>query len=566
VDFLIRTLTGSESESLETPYQGDALTLGSGGNNTVQLAALDGQIRLLPTGGGGARLGASRVGASIGGKTVHKAGLSVGDEFRVPGYRFLLLAPPQGFDLALQVEPESTGYAASMELADRLFSLRRASWIGALLVLVLSLLVPALGLLWPGVADMLRDTPLPDDGLWNSGPLAAGHATVGIAEDCRACHREPFTRVEDRACLSCHRGITEHVDIAVHDPAGFTAVRCASCHREHNEPAALVRRDTGLCIDCHAEPDRFPAAPDLAAVGAFTAADHPAFRLDLLRPRDPFGWEVVQVPQGAGGVREHSNLKFSHEVHLDAGKVQLQNSGEALRCDSCHAIQDDGEHFEPITMDRQCRSCHSLNFDIFEPDLELPHGDLRAAIVAMEAHFIREFTDPVLRRQRAADKPRRIPGKREAAATCAGTGLDCGRAEAAREVQYQFAETGCITCHEVLDTGAEDIMDRWFVLPVRITGDWLRSSRFDHTVHLNRAAANTDAVCLSCHAADESNASTDILIPEQSVCLTCHDEVRGANAVDCVGCHAFHLPRASVAAAARAPGAPQPPGSSSKGE
>ena len=92
----------------------------------------------------------------------------------------------------------------------------------------------------------------------------------------------------------------------------------------------------------------------------------------------------------------------------------------------------------------------------------------------------------ITRSERAGKKPRRIPGKRDAAASCEGSGLECGRAEALKEAQFQFAETGCITCHEVINTGLQDIQDRWFVEPIRITGDWFRGSHFNHASHLNQ--------------------------------------------------------------------------------
>ena len=116
-------------------------------------------------------------------------------------------------------------------------------------------------------------------------------------------------------------------------------------------------------------------------------------------------------------------------------------------------------------MDDHCRSCHGLSFDVFDPDIELPHGEVRAAVTAMEAHFIREFTDPVLRAERAQEKPRRVPGKRTAAIVCEGSGLDCGRAEAMKEAAYQFTESGCITCHEVTDSGLANIMTGFACIP-----------------------------------------------------------------------------------------------------
>jgi len=563
VHFLIRTITGrGQGEALETEYQGDQLTLGSAENNTVQLAGLNGELRFRPRQDGSARFRAIGLKPGVEGRPRRKGIVDIGSQLSVPGYTLAVIPPPQGFEFALQITAEGIGYADGMDLAGRAWSVRRSSWIGALLVLALGLLLPALVLLWPDRAEWLRHSALPDDSLWSSGPLIGAHATAGIAAECQACHRTPFVMVEDSACLQCHRTIHEHVDIGVYGAAGFSSVRCASCHREHNEPARLVRRDNPLCVDCHSQPQRWEKGDDsMAAVTAFTAEAHPQFSLDLLVPVGPgaaHGWEIQQGRQGDPGLAERSNLKFNHTQHLDREKVQLKSTGEALSCGSCHTLQDDGEHFKPIAMDDNCRSCHKLSFDTLEPDLELPHGDLRAAIVAMEAHFIREFTDPELRSERAGKKPRRIPGKRDAAASCEGSGLECGRAEALKEAQFQFAETGCITCHEVINTGLQDIQDRWFVEPIRITGDWFRGSHFNHASHLNQASTDTADICLSCHKATTSKVATDILIPDQANCLACHDQQRGEASVNCVSCHAYHLPEGSAAVLARGVSLPLP--------
>ncbi|MFO7550549.1 MAG: hypothetical protein R6W80_04015 [Haliea sp.] len=558
--FLVRKLTGRASgEALETEYQGDKLTLGGEPGAMLPLPGVGGDVTIEASGGGAGRITARRPVITVDGVATSKAPLAVGDTFELPGYALEVITPPQGFDFALQLQtrgkPAST-FAGDVSLERHTWSIRKTSWLLALAVLLLGLVIPAAGLWRSDVAATLRSTPLPSDNLWSSGPLVSAHQASGVAQECQACHQKPFVMVQDGTCIDCHRGMTEHVDIAVHDAHAFTGVRCASCHREHNEPAMISRRDKGLCVDCHAGPGAWEVAgkAPMEAVTAFTAAGHPAFRLALLEPQGigaAHGWEVRRVRPGAEPLQEASNLKFTHEVHLDPAKVQHEGTGAALECASCHTLKDDGEHFEPITMDAHCRSCHGLSFDIFEPELELPHGDLRAAIVAMEAHFIREFTDPELRRQRAAEKPRRVPGKRDSAASCEGSGLDCGRAEALKEAEYQFANTGCITCHEVLETGLADINDRWFVQPIRLTGDWYPHARFDHHSHQSQAADDPDQVCETCHEASTSNAAEDILMPNQDNCLACHADDKGAATLDCVSCHAFHPDGGSLSRLAR---------------
>ena len=248
--FLIRTVTGrAQGEALETEYQSDQLTLGSGGNNTVQLPGLPGQIKFKPGREGAAKFSASGQTATLDGKQARSSTVSIGTQLKFPGYVLEVFAPPAGFDFALQIEAEGVSYAAGMDLDERAWSLRRTSWIGALLVLALCLVLPALSLLQPEAATQLRQSPLPDDSLWSSGPLHGAHFTAGVAKDCNACHQTPFVMVADSACLDCHRNLNEHVDIGVHEAASFSDVRCASCHREHNEhnpPEAPIRRKAWL--------------------------------------------------------------------------------------------------------------------------------------------------------------------------------------------------------------------------------------------------------------------------------------------------------------------------------
>ena len=368
----------------------------------------------------------------------------------------------------------------------------------------------------------------------------------------------------DGKMRSCAAAVARVIDFSIltgqAPPSPDTSVYCKARYKLNESALYELVTETATKIELAAPDEWLWCGRHAKLVDGFTAEAHPEFRLSLLQPQGKggaHGWSEKRVRMSEAAMSETSNLKFTHTTHLDPEKVQEESSGEALVCASCHALKDDGEHFEPITMDNHCRSCHGLSFDVFDPELELPHGDLRAAVVAMEAHFIREFTDPVLRQQRAETKPRRVPGKRDSAANCEGNGLDCGRAEALKEAEYQFANTGCISCHVVLDTGLEDINDRWFVQPVRITNDWYPLSRFDHASHLSQDWDESREVCESCHEASGSDASADILIPGQDNCLACHAEDSGRSvAVDCVSCHAFHLESGSPSSTARMEGTP----------
>ena len=59
--------------------------------------------------------------------------------------------------------------------------------------------------------------------------------------------------VPDTQCLGCHEAITEHVPDDHHSLAELASIRCATCHKEHNEPATLVVEEQALCVDCHGD-------------------------------------------------------------------------------------------------------------------------------------------------------------------------------------------------------------------------------------------------------------------------------------------------------------------------
>jgi len=88
----------------------------------------------------------------------------------------------------------------------------------------------------------------------------------------------------------------------------------------------------------------------------------------------------------------------------------------------------------------------------------------------------------------------------------------------------------------------DDLLGRYQVAPVKLTPDFDRTARFDHSAHLTQRDARADDACLTCHAADTSTASTDVLMPDIQQCVTCHGDraQRDLIPVDCVDCHSFH--------------------------
>lgn len=550
------------SEYRDTQLSGEAVTIGSGADRNVQLFGpgiapehavirlARGRLRLACARGRRARLNA---------REVTTAALSPGDEIEIAGHRLTILPAQQGFDLTLELRRAGSVDASQLEQAYRTdlertwLSKRTAAWTGALAVLVLGLLVP----LTLGMWDAERNDPpaawLPSDALWSSGPLLPAHAQA-IGEKCSTCH-EPFRRVRDDSCRACHEEIVDHVSGArlaltqLGEPS-----RCATCHREHNEPAAfIVNRADSLCTGCHAVSAEKFGSLELTPVSTFALEAHPAFHAHLPKPAlQPAGAGLLTVwrpsVEPVAGATEQSNLKFSHAQHLDAARVLRQSDGGALGCADCHALSADGEHFRPITMAGSCSGCHELTFDPAAPQRQLPHGKPEDVILTLQEYYTRQFTDPSVAAK--LRERRRRPGRTDTESACAGSPIACATAQAAEEIDVQFTRRGCIGCHEVETAREAPLLERYRVHPVRLASDYFPAARFDHRSHRIMAGRSGDAACLSCHAAATSEKSAELLVPDIERCVECHGPSATATRIasPCSSCHRYH-PAADAAAA-----------------
>jgi hypothetical protein len=194
----------------------------------------------------------------------------------------------------------------------------------------------------------------------------------------------------------------------------------------------------------------------------------------------------------------------------------------------------------PMSMEATCSSCHELGFDPANPDRQLPHGKPREAILALQEYFARKYSDPAA--APVARERRRLPGRETEDTTCNAGALTCARQAAANEIEAQFTRRGCANCHEVTDSHDADIYQRYEVLPVRLSAEFFPSARFDHSPHRIQKDKSGDAACLTCHGADKSEVSTDLMLPVQAQCMECHrtHPARGQVAGQCATCHTYH--------------------------
>lgn len=477
--------------------------------------------------------------------------LADGDVIELGGHRLTIVEPPTGFDTAIELRPNDRIDASEFEgafrtdLSQTWLAKRPIAWATIALVVLIGLILPF------AVTSLQRagKTVHPwvsGDGFWSSGPLSPAHQQA-VGERCDTCHERLFVHVQDGACVECHKTTQDHITAEHLAKTNLgPQQRCATCHREHNEPASfLVNRSDGLCTECHRNSKHDFGPLDVAPVSGFSAKAHPPFRAQVLKPEAvsagslDLNWVPQRITLDADS-KEPSSLKFSHAQHLDKDRVLRASDSAPLNCADCHRMEPDGEHFEPITMQSRCASCHELTFDPGAPDRQLPHGKPREVVLTLQDYFTRKFSDP--NPQRFARERRRLPGHEEEEQTCTGAPFDCAMRSARAEIENQFSRRGCVGCHAVVDTQADDVLERFQVVPIRFARDYFPAGRFDHRSHQIQGQSTGDAACLSCHAAKKSEDSSDLMLPQMSKCEECHGDRPAVErvTVQCVSCHSYH--------------------------
>ncbi len=494
----------------------------------------------------------------INGQFERVARLRPGQAISVGPFELIVQEPPEGYDLALSFEllealPQEIASGRRKlraSLRNTWLSKRLMSWFGAVLVLAAFLVWPVMHALNPAGPLPGRVTPagvtITADAAWDPGPLASGHHSFG--RDCAKCHATPFVQAKNEQCESCHPSIGWHFardsteKKALHEAVFMqsdNAARCASCHRDHKGPLGLVRQDSPLCTQCHADLKSRHAQTQLPDIGDF-ARDHPAFKLSMLVPGKTGPEAIVRVAQGGPKLAESANLKFPHDVHLSSKGVRGPNGRVVMECRNCHIPDETGTRFKPTTMKDHCQACHSLEFEPRAGNRQVPHGNVDDVIAT-----VREFYAQAV----LADTPIdvvvqdgiRPPGER-LSATQRQSALNWATQKADKITRELMEDRVCFSCHQITradaaDSAAPASAGAWKIAPIAVTQHWLPKARFPHNQHATHE-------CGSCHKVAQSKSSSDIAIPDIKNCRECHGG--NATAADkapgtCETCHGFHV-------------------------
>lgn len=488
------------------------------------------------------------------GEVVQSAPLVTGDRIGIGDYQLTVLAPANPYDLVLEVEQvrAARGKALEQELLTRSgrkaerstrFGIRAWSWTLFLSIFTLFFLLPIGGFTLPKFGEYLRTlVPSVSDAAWNSGELTAGHRY--FSSDCNTCHQRAFRSVRNSACLACHKDQPHHVDLAVQALPRLTESRCASCHREHNGARALIQSNDRPCLDCHRRIEEIAAKFKVAEVSGSFADGHPEFRATLVTAATdgaPVKHRVrMDRPEA---LKERSNLYFPHQLHLDRyGLLVRERRGGrstegkvVLSCASCHRPEPGGGRMAPIRFEQHCHRCHQLNFEMDDPEREVPHGNVRAVLKALKGYYALRTLEQAYPEPSAVEAPQRQRPGRESDVPVRREGIARASDQAQQVTRELFQFQACAKCHKVdlKESRASVGVD---IAPVRIAQSWFPGARFNHGKHQT-------VVCGHCHRAARSEESEDVLVEGIDTCRECHGgpKSKGKVASTCISCHAFHV-------------------------
>ncbi len=563
--FLIRTidLTADGREIIrDREVAQEALTIGRAAENDIHLGDLaveQSHARIEQTAGGKLRIEATgTLGFLLDGR-VTKSGQIVPHEGAELGFGSYRLVISQNGDEAPTITISQTERAAQssddlagFSLARTLPSKRATAWLALAAILALFLAVPIYSHLTRSAVSegtSTRDGAVMMDASWSTGALSQAHHS--LEDNCEACHAEPFKSVQDTTCLTCHQDIADHADkprqltgrgpLSKGDALQWAVAKqfgkegpgsCTTCHTEHEGAGRMEPTAQQFCSDCHGTMDTRLTDTSLGNAADF-GTSHPQLQAVLFTAPGQTKPERISL---AGKPKEYSGLKFPHEMHMSrsggvarmAGNLGTKAGyGSSLVCADCHTPTADEAGFLPVDMEEDCESCHSLVYDKVGTTFRtLRHGDveqMRADLAALDRVPRSPAGSGILRgRQRPGQYSR--------------GGLyyqNFGRpTRSLVSINRALSPNGvCGECHVPTTTnGKPDVM------PVNLRNHFLSNGWFNHEAH-------TQEKCTTCHKADTSKSSSDVLLPPLATCRTCHmgeDDKTADVPSGCAMCHSYH--------------------------
>jgi hypothetical protein len=415
---------------------------------------------------------------------------------------------------------------------------------------------------------------------FNTGPLSRSHAH--LQHGCVSCHvperltsssegqRPAFFQVLndrfekgapsfegiDRACGQCHQ---QH---DFHEPNVVTNRSCSACHREHQGLDALMRIVSLDCASCHnnsavmqASAERGKQLPRQRFHLNPKLVNFRQIVLQLPRPADGFTKTFASFSEGhppfqlqRENVRDNDVLRFNHARHLNSSDIPATKAGK-LDCNYCHQPEPNGRYMQPISFEAHCQECHSLQFDVKNPDFQLPHGDaqlVRTFLRTLPAQYAelarrkRGLTNETKINEFAVQQVRQLltqfPNAKELERSVFFT-VDPYKALQRNDAISRAKYTGCAFCHEVKQAAGVLYPTAEITKPVMIER-WLPHAHFSHAKHAIVAS------CRECHvAAAPSHLTSDVLIPAKESCVRCHSAAGIARKTsECATCHLYHSP------------------------
>ena len=501
---------------------------------------------------------------SVDGRAQTAATLKTGQQILVGPFEIIVLPGHADADLALSVELvdplrddlDQVKSHVKAGLKSTWLSKRALSWLAGATVLMTFLVWPVLTALERGNAKAPPSKAMAADASWDVGPLGSAHASFG--SNCSACHQQPFVQVTNSACEDCHQKLGWHFALdtkqAKEVHAGvFGETRCSSCHRDHKGANGLVRTDSGLCTDCHQNLKSRHPQTGVVDVAEFSK-DHPPFKVSMLLAGKTGAAAIIRIQQDdKARYVEASGLKFPHDVHLSTKGLRGPDGKVQMECKNCHAADESGIRFKPVTMAEHCQSCHSLEFEPKATTRQVPHGKVADVISTLQEYYAKAALTGTPIDVVVEDGIKR-PGQR-VGETRREAALVWANSKAEKITQELFEVRVCFECHQIKrgESGAE-AANRWLIAPIAVTRHWLPKARFPHSQH-------DTYKCASCHDVVGSKKSADIAIPDIKNCRECHggnvtskDKAPGT----CETCHGFHTGSPKSGVPPILPGSNQP--------